>query len=457
MTTADIHSALTPGLLERVAAETGTPFWIYEAPILRRRIADVRAVTDSEGVQARYAMKACPATRVLREMRAAGIWLDTVSGNEILRALQAGFPGGNEPPMIFLTSDVFRDNALAVVRQHGILPNLGSPGMIRQLAEAGYAGPVGLRVNPGFGHGHVNSCDTGGPSSKHGIWHEALPEALAAARAVGLEVRMLHAHIGSGPRFQELMENLEHLAQVFAELIPRVPALRAISLGGGIPHHYRDRRRQVDLTPLRDLFQRTRQRLSDLAGRPLRLEIEPGRYFVAPSGSLITRVHDVKQTQTNAKGAGVTFAMVDAGFVDLIRPALYGSYHEIEVAGRDGTAERADVVVAGPLCESGDIFTRDDRELLVPRNMPRPESGDLMLLRDAGAYGYSMSSTYNSIGRAPQVWLEEDGSTEIISRRETISDLLQLEVDGTHRQTPNPAHTHNLNPAPAFPEMTESG
>jgi diaminopimelate decarboxylase len=120
--------------------------------------------------------------------------------------------------------------------------------------------------------------------------------------------------------------------------------------------------------------------------------------------------------------------MVDAGFVDLVRPAMYGSYHEIEVVGKDGSPTEP-IVVAGPLCESGDVFTRSGGdELLQPRNLPRPEPGDLLALRDAGAYGYAMSSNYNSIGRAPQVWVEPDGTAELISRRETIEDMLKAET-----------------------------
>jgi diaminopimelate decarboxylase len=204
--------------------------------------------------------------------------------------------------------------------------------------------------------------------------------------------------------------------------------LEAVSLGGGIPHNYRDPSSQIPLEPLRALFVRCRERLVQAFGKPLRVEIEPGRYYVAPSCSLITRVTDLKSTQTNEKGQGARFAMVDAGFVDLVRPAMYGSFHRIEVVGRESAASEQNVVVAGPLCESGDIFTRNDAELLVPRALPALAAGDLLRICDAGAYGYAMSSNYNSVGRAPQVWLEEDGRVELISRRETLEDLLRAET-----------------------------
>lgn len=429
---------LDPALLRTIAGQVGTPFWFYDASVLRRRIADVRFLTGATAdvpepgydgaIQARFAMKACSATRVLREMRAHGIWIDAVSGNEVLRALRAGHLPGNNPPAICFTADVFRDNALAVILEHGILPNIGSPGMIADLARAGYRGPISIRVNPGFGHGHVNACDTGGPSSKHGVWREDLEPAAKAAAQAGMTVAMLHAHIGSGPQFAELHDNLARLAEEFGEELPRFPDVTAVSLGGGIPHNYRDPDAQIPLEPLRDLFAKCRARLCEIAGRPIRLEIEPGRYYVAPACALITRVADVKSTRTNEKGRGATFAMVDAGFVDLVRPAMYGSYHRIEAIGKDtDSGETDEIVIAGPLCESGDIFTRDEAELLVPRELPRLAPGDLLAIRDAGAYGYAMSSNYNSLGRAPQVWLEEDGSVELISRRETIDDLLRVE------------------------------
>ncbi|MBX3028454.1 diaminopimelate decarboxylase [bacterium] len=412
--------------LDAIARRVGTPFYLYDAGTLRRRIADVRAIAPGDGVQARYAMKACSLRRVLRVMRDAGVWIDAVSGNEVLRALAAGFPAGAQPPVVLLTADVFRDNALDVVLEHRVLPNIGSPGMLDALQRAGYRGPIGVRVNPGFGHGHVQATDTGGPSSKHGIWADDLHAVRRAAERAGLPIVLLHAHVGSGPQIDEFTANMGRLAHFLADWVADFPALEAVNMGGGIPHPYRPEAPTIDLAPVGRALADAQRRLSARAGRALRVEIEPGRYLVAPSAVLVARVTDVKATTSNDKGPGHTFVMVDAGFTDLVRPAMYGSYHHITVHGAGAATPPEPLVVAGPLCESGDVFTRDDRELLDPRMLPRPRVGDLLVLHDTGAYGLQMSSHYNSLGRVPQVWLE-DGRLHLAARRETLDDIVRAE------------------------------
>lgn len=421
------HPLSDPALLRRIADEIGTPFLFYDAAVLRARIDQVRELTSGPEMEARYAMKASSAHLILKEMNARGIWIDAVSGNEILRAKRAGFEMGAEPPVVLLTADVFRDNAIDVIKQERVLPNLGSIGQIGTLREAGYQGPVGLRVNPGFGHGHVQACDTGGPSSKHGIWIDDLPDAIDHASRAGLPVTLLHAHVGSGPQQDEFNANASRLAHLFGELLPRMPDCAAVSFGGGIPHSYKDPELAADLGPLGRTLRDAQASFSESAGRSMRVEIEPGRFFVAPSCTLVSRVADRKSTQTNDKGEGHDFLMVDAGFVDLVRPAMYGSFHRMTVVG-DQLGEVKPWAVAGPLCESGDVFTRDDNELIQPRDLPTPEPGDFLLLHDAGAYGAVMASNYNSLGRAPQVWWD-DGRATLMSRRETLDDILKTECE----------------------------
>jgi diaminopimelate decarboxylase len=419
---------LTQYGLQRLADHVGTPFYLYDAGILRARLAELQALTDGAALQARYAMKANSAGKVLEMIRGAGLWIDAVSGNEVLRARRAGFSMGATPPVVMLTADVFRDNALTVVLEHNVLPNVGSPGMVGDLRGAGYRGPLAVRLNPGFGHGHVQSCDTGGPSSKHGIWHETLAEVGARAADAKLPIVSLHAHIGTGPQVREFDQNMRALTEVFAALLPDFPDVGAVNFGGGIPHPYRPDAVPYDLSWFRPVLTDAAARLEKVAGRPIRIEIEPGRYPVAGMGLLCARVKDIKQTQGNAKGPGHRFIMVDAGFADLVRPAMYGSYHHISIVGGGAQRPPEPFVVAGPLCESGDVFTRDDQELLVPRPLGRPDVGDLLVLHDAGAYGAAMSSNYVSLGRAPQVWWD-DGKASIIARRETLDDIVRLETD----------------------------
>jgi diaminopimelate decarboxylase len=275
----------------------------------------------------------------------------------------------------------------------------------------------------------VQACDTGGPSSKHGVWFEELADARKRAADARLPITVLHAHVGTGPELREFDANMRRLVGFYETLLPDFPDVTAVNLGGGIPHPYRPGRPAYDLQAwYRPILLEARDRLAKAAGRPIRCEIEPGRYPVAGMGALVARVKDVKRTRSNDKGPGHRFVMVDAGFNDLVRPAMYGSYHHIEVIGRGAGGAPEARVVAGPLCESGDVFTRDDRELLDPRALPCPEPGDLLVLQDAGAYGAAMSSNYVSMGRVPQV-LWDGGAATLIARRETIDDVVKAEVD----------------------------
>ena len=414
--------------LARLADQVGTPFFLYDGHEVDRRLANLNALTEGDALQARYAMKANSCWKVLEAVRAAGLWIDAVSGNEVLRARRAGFAMGARPPVVMLTADVLRDNALTVVLEHGVMPNVGSPGMIDELRGAGYGGPIAVRVNPGFGHGHVQSCDTGGPSSKHGIWHEALTALAARAAAAKLPIVTLHTHVGTGPDVREFEDNMRRVVELAAARLGGFPDLESVNLGGGIPHPYRPGARDYDLGGFRKLLVEAAARLTAAGGRPIRVEIEPGRYPIAGAGLLVCRVKDIKQTQTNPKGPGQKFIMVDAGFNDLIRPAMYGSYHHISIVGKGAGRAPEPFVVAGPLCESGDVFTRDEHELLDPRELPKPDVGDLLVLHDAGAYGAAMSSNYVSLGRAPQLWWQ-DGRALLVSRRETIDDIVRTEAN----------------------------
>jgi len=406
---------LDPDLLLRLAAEHGTPYYLYDAEVILERLAALRAFDV-----VRYAQKACSNVHVLRLLREAGACVDAVSLGEIERALRAGYDGRGEPAGLVYTADLIDDATLDRVVELDIPVNAGSADVLAQLGRRRPGHRVWLRVNPGFGHGHSRKTNTGGEWSKHGIWHAYLDEALRHVEKYRLDLVGLHMHIGSGADF-------EHLRRVCDAMVEQVRALgvdvRAISGGGGLPVPYRPGDPLFDTAALHALWNDARARVEELVGHPVSLEIEPGRYLVAEAGVLVARVHATKREGANR------FVVVDAGFNDLARPVLYGAYHAIDVVAQGGGLAQGPTqptVVAGPLCESGDVFTQQEGGVVVPRDLPDAAVGDLVVIHDAGAYAASMASNYNTRPFAPEILLER-GVPRRIRRRQTIAELLDLE------------------------------
>jgi diaminopimelate decarboxylase len=416
-----------------LARQHGTPLYVYDADVIRRRCRDLTEPRDGVAWDTvRFAQKACSNLAVLDLVRREGVLVDAVSTGEIHRALAAGYtphatstladPHALPPahPIVY-TADIFDREALDTVARLGIHCNCGSADMIEQLAERVPGADITLRVNPGFGHGHSQKTNTGGEGSKHGIWHEEIPEVLRRAEWAGLTVTGLHMHIGSGA-------DLGHLAEV-AGALERVAieigrSLTTISAGGGLPVPYRPGETHADLTGYVKLWDATRHRLEASFGHRLRLEIEPGRYLVAEAGSLVTEVRAVKRQGSR------TYVLVDAGFNTLARPVLYGSYHPMRLcpaagAGPSGDV-REEVAVGGPLCESGDIFTQEEGGFVTTRSLPPVRVGDLVVIEVAGAYGFVMASNYNSKPLPAEV-LVDGGVARLVRARQAVEDLTRGE------------------------------
>jgi diaminopimelate decarboxylase len=412
-----------PNLVQKIAAEYGTPCWIYVADAIRERL---RRLQTFDVV--RYAQKASSNVHLLRLLREAGAKVDAVSRGEIERALRAGYRAGPGLDEIVFTADVLDDPTLARVVELDVPVNAGSVDMLAQVGERRRGHRVWLRVNPGFGHGHSRKTNTGGESSKHGIWHEELAGAARVVERHGLDLVGLHMHIGSGT-------DLEHLKQVCEAMVEQVAKLgrdvRAISAGGGLPIPYRTGDAPMDVGAYFQLWNAARRRIEQRLGHAVQLEVEPGRYLVAESGLLVAEVRAVKRQGANR------FVLVDAGFNDLMRPVMYGSHHEISIVPRGaaggGAAPARDALqptlVGGPLCESGDVFTQGDGGVVLPRDLPAAQVGDLVVFHDTGAYGACMSSNYNTRPLLPEV-LIEGGAPRLIRRRQTIDEILALEDVG---------------------------
>ncbi|BCL75699.1 diaminopimelate decarboxylase [Jeongeupia sp. HS-3] len=402
--------------LVSLARQYGTPLWSYDAAVIRERIGQLQQFDVI-----RFAQKACSNTHILKLMHAQGVKVDSVSLGEIERALAAGFDADGDHPGIVFTADLLDEATLAKVVEHGIPVNAGSPQMLEQLGRVSPGHRVWLRINPGFGHGHSQKTNTGGETSKHGIWFEHLAEAYALIDQYGLDLVGLHMHIGSGVDY-------EHLGNVCGAMVKEVKAsgrdLKAISAGGGLSIPYHAGGEQIDTAHYFSLWDAARKEVEAHLGHPVTLEIEPGRFLVAESGKLIAEVRAMKDVGSNH------FVFCDAGFNDLMRPAMYGSYHEVSLLDAAGAAKQGGErtsVIAGPLCESGDVFTQEEGGTVTPRQLPASSVGDFLVFHDTGAYGSSMSSNYNTRPLIPEVLIDGD-SARLIRRRQTVAELLALEA-----------------------------
>ena len=416
----------TPSTLASLAQQFGTPLWVYDAATITQRVASLQQFDV-----VRFAQKANSNTHILRLMRQHGVVVDAVSLGEIERALTAGFQpglqGAHGHAEIVFTADLFDRATLARVAELAVPVNCGSIDMLDQLGSVSPGHAVWLRINPGFGHGHSNKTNTGGEHSKHGIWHGDLVAALERVRSNGLALQGLHMHIGSGVDYSHLSEVCGAMVALVETVKAQGMDLHVISAGGGLSIPYQAGEPTIDTAHYFDLWDAARQRVAAVLGHAVALELEPGRYLVAESGVLVSEVRATKNQ------GSAHFVMVDAGFSDLMRPAMYGSHHGMEIIHANGTAASGAVqatAVAGPLCESGDVFTQGEGGVVLNRDLPRAVVGDLLVLHDTGAYGASMSSNYNTRPLIPEVMIEGGASTgqaRLIRRKQTVTELLALE------------------------------
>ncbi|MFT4572658.1 MAG: diaminopimelate decarboxylase [Hyphomicrobiaceae bacterium] len=410
-----LRAAIAGQSVTALVERFGTPVYVYDAATIEERIVDFARFDV-----VRFAQKACSNIAILDLCRRNGVVVDAVSAGEIHRALVAGYKAGSDPAEIVYTADIFDRAALELCLEHDIPVNCGSIDMIDQYGRLAAGREITLRLNPGFGHGHSKKTNTGGEQSKHGIWHEHLTDALERAAHHELVVAGVHVHIGSG-------SDMEHLSQV-CDAVERLAlevgdSVTAISAGGGVPIPYQAEDVYPDLDAYFELWDATRQRLAAKFGHPVRLEIEPGRYLVAEAGNLIAEVRATKGMGNNR------FVLVDAGFNNLARPVMYGAYQPMALTpARGDGADRdvVDVIVGGPLCESGDIFTQGEGGMVRTQPLPEAKIGDFLIIGCAGAYGATMGSNYNSKPLAAEV-LIEGGQAHLVRSRQTLEDLVRGE------------------------------
>ena len=397
-----------------LAQKFGTPSYIYDAETIRQRIEQLRQFDVI-----RFAQKANSNIAVLDLMRRHGVVVDAVSTGEVHRAQRAGFELHGSPHPVVYTADIFDREALELVVEHNIPVNCGSPDMIRQLGQAAPGREITLRINPGFGHGHSAKTNTGGDTSKHGIWYEQLDDCVALAKENGLTVAGLHMHIGSGTDFEHLSQVCDAMRQTALKV---GSTITAISAGGGLPTPYRNSDEGVDIGRYFKLWDAVRKDLEAEFGHDVALEIEPGRFLVAECGYLLTEIRAVKHMGEKL------YYLLDAGFNNLARPILYGSYHPMSIAFTGEPSEKLqEAIVGGPLCESGDIFTQEEGGFVCARELPVANVGDYLVIECAGAYGFVMASNYNSKPLSAEV-LIDNGTAHLIRKRQTPEDIVAGET-----------------------------
>jgi len=393
---------------EDLADKYGTPLYVYDAAVIRRQIDRVKSAFSALPFRPFYAMKANGSLAILDLVRTNGFGCDCVSPGEIYIARQAGFTAEE----IWFTCSNVSDEDLRAIGDARIVVNVNSISEIDRILRLDLPNPIALRVNPDVGAGHHVDVVTAGGGVKFGIDLAEIPDARMLVEDSGRKAVGLHAHIGSG--IDDVSPLLES-AQRLLELSPDFSNLRWINFGGGISVPYRPGDREFPIEDYGSELTRIADRL--LRARDLTAILEPGRYVVAQSGFLLARV-----TAKRISG-GLWWLGCDTGFNHLVRPSKYGAYHHIVNASRD-SQKKEEYIVAGNLCESGDVFTRDTQGNAIPRKIAHTEVGDLIAFCDAGAYGFSMASHYNARLLPPEV-VVEGGTMRLIRERQTLDDLVR--------------------------------
>ena len=410
------HEPTARSGFDRLAREFGTPLYIYDRALIEHQALTLKEAFQTAFPKLRifYAAKANTSLALMSLLRAQGFGIEVISGGEILTANEIGVSGDD----LMFSSSSKSPWEIDLALEQGAIINIDSLDELGQVevaaARRGTTARISFRINPGVDPHTIHQINTGKAESKFGLHLDgglALTGYRRATKLSRVRVVGLHCHIGSQITTTEGYQLTARKILAFAlELKQKLGLhLEFINLGGGIGIPYHDG--QVVMTPadlagaLQPIWQEGVARL----GYEPTLWIEPGRYFVAPAGFLLTRVNSVKKTPIK------TFINVDAGFNTLARPAMYQAYHRVRIIGRREPLIKADI--AGNVCETGDI-------LAVDRLLPRPVAGDLAVILDAGAYGFSMASEYNSRPLPAEVLVDGD-TVSVIRGGGTISDLFR--------------------------------
>jgi len=383
---------------ENLVARYGSPLYVYDTDIIKRQYQEIVKNISYPKKSIHFACKANVNIELLKLLRQEGCKLEAVSKGEIL----AGFEAGFLPEEIIYTCSYVTKEELQFVIDNDILLNVDS---LKQLEIIGQIYPgkkICIRLNQGIGAGHHTHTITGGPNSKFGIDISEINKVKRIAKKYKLQIIGVHQHIGSGYLDANLyMKSVRKLL----DTARKFEGLDFVDFGGGFGITYSPKDKPLNMVKLGKLITKEIERFNRDYGKEIEIKFEPGRFLVGESGVLLSTVTEIKKSPYN------TFVGIDAGFNQLIRPMMYGSYHEIVNAGKIKGKDEL-VWVVGNICESGDIFASD-------RKLSSPKEGDILAILDAGAYGYAMSFLYNGRHQLAEILVEGE-STRLIRKKRSF-------------------------------------
>ncbi len=398
-------------LLQRLASTYGTPLYVYNADHMTAQYERLSQAFTQKKPRFFYASKALTNPHVLRHMHSLGAGIDCSSINEVLMALYAGIPAQD----ILYTSNGIHIEEIVSAANAGVHINIDSISNLRKFGELyGDSYPVGVRLRPNIMAGGNLKISTGHDKSKFGIPIDQIDQVLAVMAHTGLRIKGLHIHTGS--EIKDVSVFIQGVQLLFT-LSEKFPHLEFVDLGGGFKVPYMADEQGTDIENLAKSLEDAFALFEKNTGRDVAIWFEPGKYLVSGAGYFVTQVNLIKQTPT------VAFVSVNSGFNHLIRPMFYDSYHYIKnISNPQG--ELKPYAVVGNICET-DTFAWD-------RELNEVREGDLLVFYNAGAYGFEMSSNFNSRYRPPEIMVR-NGEPLMIRRREDFTDLTRaiMPIDNT--------------------------
>ena len=369
-----------------------TPRYEYSRSAIQQRIDLLNSLTAPFGLTVRYAVKANPHPEIIKTMHASGIHFDASSSYEAAELIAQGIPGSH----ISLSSQQSAHN-LDDLLKAGVNFVATSLNQLETFLQSPvHTETLAVRINPDVGYGHNNRTSTGGINASFGIWHEYIDDVLSKTSTASTKINRVHIHVGSGADPSVWGEVMDKSLSV----IEKFPDASILDIGGGFKIHRFADEQETDIAKVFEVFNEKLQAFYERTGRQIKLEIEPGTYFIAHAGTLVASIDDIVDTGKD----GHTFLKLNTGMNDFLRTTLYGARHAIEVM--NDSEETAEYVVVGHNCESGDILTTaaGDPEQIEVRELKKANIGDEVRIYDAGAYCASMrAKDYNSFPLADEV------------------------------------------------------